>query len=112
MFPTVRGVTVGMSSTERLIMPRKTKVAHKIMKEQGKAHGRPRQGFGINAQGFFEPDSTGRQVLAIIRDNPRVRASQVREETGLENYEAWMVLKNCRLYLQEKEKGPNSRLTV
>jgi hypothetical protein len=73
------------------------------MKEQGKAHGRPRQGFRINAQGFFEPDSIGRQVLTMIRDNPRVRASQVKQETDLEYYDAWTVLKNCRLYLQEKE---------
>ena len=108
MFPTVGGVTVGMGSTERLIVARKTKVAHKIMKEQGKVHGRPRQGFRINAQGFFEPDSTGRQVLTMIRDDPRVRASQVRQATNLEYYDAWTILKNCRLYIQEKTKRPRA----
>jgi hypothetical protein len=77
----------------------------KKMEEQGKAHGRPRQGFRINEKGFFEPDSTGRQVLAMIRDSPRVKASQVQQETGLVYYEAWTVLKNCRLYLQEEENA-------
>ncbi|MDA4128172.1 MAG: hypothetical protein OK422_01705 [Thaumarchaeota archaeon] len=36
-------------------------------------------------------------VLAMVRDNPRDRASQVRQETDLEYYDAWTVLKNCRL---------------
>jgi hypothetical protein len=74
----------------------------KIM-EWGRAHGRPRQGFRINEQGLFGPDSSGRQVLSMSRDSPGVRASQVRQETDLEYYDAWMVLKNCRLYIQERD---------
>jgi site-specific DNA recombinase len=103
MFPTVGGVTVGMGSTERLIVARKTKVAHKIMKEQGKAHGRPRQGFRINEQGFFEPTDVGKQVLRMLEDNPKTSAKQVQIETELPYYEAWTVLKNCRIF--EIEKG-------
>lgn len=104
MFPTVGGVTVGMGSTERLIVARKTKVAHKIMKEQGKAHERPRQGFRIDARGFFEPTNVGRQVLLMLKDNQKTSAKQVQIETGLPYYEAWTVLKNSRTF--ELEKGP------
>ena len=110
MFPTVGGVTVGMGSTERLIVARKTKVAHKIMKEQGKAHGRPRQGFRINAHGYFEPTDVGKQVLQMLKDNPKTSAKQVQIETELPYYEAWTVLKNCRTFELEKGRPYSERL--
>ena len=111
MFPTVGGVTVGMGSTERLIVARKTRVAHKIMKEQGKAHGRPRQGFRINADGFFEPTDVGKQVLQMLKDNPKTSAKQVQIETELPYYEAWTVLKNCRTFELEKRRPYSERFS-
>ena len=101
IFPTIGGMTVGMGSTERLIVARKTKVAHRIMKEQGKAHGRPRFGFVINTRGYFEPKGAGVQALEMLKENPELKAKDLAESLELGYYDAWTLLKNCRAYVPE-----------
>jgi hypothetical protein len=64
-----------------------------ILREKGKVQGR--QGLGLDV---------GRQVLQMLRDNPKTSAKQVQIETGLPYYEAWTVLKNCRTFELEKDR--------
>lgn len=97
-FEILAGTLQGMASYERLIDVRKTKDAMEILKEKGKARGRPMFGFKINEDGYFEPEKLGVQILEMIKTNPKPRAKIVQQELGIEYYKAWSLIKNAKLY--------------
>ena len=95
-FEIVAGSVQGMASYERKLVSIKTRLAHEILKQKGKAHGRPMFGFKINGEGYFEPDPLGSQVLEMLRMNPKIQAKNVSEQLGLEYYDGWTLLKNAK----------------
>ena len=110
-FDVVAGTLQGMASAERKTIALKTRLAHEILREKGKAQGRPRLGFRIHRaqpgvddplDGYYEPTDVGGRVLLMLKENPKTSAKQVQVETGLPYYEAWTVLKNCRTFEIER----------
>lgn len=103
-FEIVAGTLQGMASYDRKLTGIKTKLAHKILEKQHKAHGRPMYGFIIGKDGRYAPGEEGKVAIEKLELNPDVSPLVLMEALGIEYKKAWALLKNAKSYLETREQ--------
>jgi DNA invertase Pin-like site-specific DNA recombinase len=108
-FQMIAGSLQGASAYERLMTSKKTTLAARVKKAQGKYWGRVPKGFEVGEDGLLHPDALGRKAIGILQMDGRASLAELKQELQLKDLnQAYRVKTSVAQYLKRDHAAGTS----